>query len=218
MAELFRSARPLRRVGKIALSLVVGMLLVGCTGRGGGWLPSVPVVFPGQASFGFSFSCERSSNSTSTNPPTGRLRIQLQYSEKGTNALGSPFSIHGEADKLDPVLESAVCIGENPPPMPPGSNVLIFLGSYRFTSSSTDEFFGCPTTTSGTDRPPCRFEVKVIDNDSDRGPSKGDEFTITLSSSTVVPDELDFEASELPDDSVIYIRGGILEGGNIEVD
>jgi hypothetical protein len=209
MAELFRSARPLRRVGKIALSLAVGMLLVGCTGRGGGWLPSVPVVFPGQASFGFSFSCERSSNSTSTNPPTGRLRIQLQYSEKGTNALGSPFSIHGEADTLptepEP-LESMICAGQNPTP---GGHELIFLGPYWPASSSADQF---PATCQPTnDRPPCRFEVMVRDNDGDRAPSKGDFFSIKLSTSTDLDDDLDPK-------TVIYSRADILGGGNITVD
>ena len=51
------------------------------------------------------------------NPPTGQLRIQLSYTDRGTSVLlGAPFSVHGIVDRIDPVLESAVCIGQNPPP------------------------------------------------------------------------------------------------------
>ena len=81
---------------------------------------------PARLRSGFSFSCERSSNSVSPNPQAGRLRIQLSYTDHGANPLGSSFSIHGDADRIDPVLESTICIGQNPPPTP---NELIFLGT-----------------------------------------------------------------------------------------
>ena len=124
-----RSARRSVAIGLLGIVLVA---LSACTGRGGGQLPPDGLVFKGAASFGFSFSCERSSASTSTNPPAGRLRIQLSYTDHGTNPLGSGFSVHGTVDTLDPVLESVVCIGQNPPP---GGNELIFLGRYRTTTS-----------------------------------------------------------------------------------
>ena len=109
------SAQRVRRglfVGAIGLLLA---MLTGCTGRGGGYLAPVAPVFNGAASFGFSFSCERSSTSTSPNPPAGRLRIEVAYTDRGTNPLGSGFSVHGTVDTLDPVLESMICIGRNPP-------------------------------------------------------------------------------------------------------
>ena len=50
----------------------------------------------------------------------------VSYTEHGTHLpLGSPFTIHGIVDEIDPILESAFCIGQNPPP---GGNELIFLG------------------------------------------------------------------------------------------
>ena len=66
--------------------------------------------FTGPASFGFTFSCEK-----------GDLKIELSYNDKGSNPLGSSFGIHGIVDTIDPVLESEICIGENPPP-PPGTS------------------------------------------------------------------------------------------------
>ena len=104
------------------------MVLAACTGRGGGQLPP-SVGFTGPASFGFSFSCE---DKGGLNPRTGRLRIQLSYTDHGRSMLGSSFGIHGIVDTIDPVVESMYCIGQNPPP---GGNELISLGG---TSRSTD--------------------------------------------------------------------------------
>jgi hypothetical protein len=161
------------------------------------------LVFTGAASFGFSFSCERSSNSVQTQPSAGRLRIQLAYSDHGTNPLGSGFSIHGTVDTLDPLLESMVCIGQEPPP---GGNELIFLGRYRTTTAAPAGFAqGCVT-----DTPVCRFEVIVRDNDRDRAPSSGDFFSIKLSSGTAV-------TSELNPATVFYARAGVLRSGNLTV-
>ena len=177
---------------------------VGCTGRGGGYLAPVAPVFNGAASFGFSFSCERSSASTSSNPPAGRLHIELSFDDHGTNPLGDGFSVHGIADTLDPVLESEICIGQDPPPTP---NELIFLGTYRPSGAAPAGFpKPCATTTSL-----CRFEVIVRDNDLSRGPSKGDAFSIRLSGSTAV-------SSQLDPTTVFYARAGLLEGGNLSVD
>ena len=150
-----------------AVAILVAVLTA-CTGRGGGYLPP-QLGFTGQAPFGFTFSCEN-----------GELKIELAYSDKGSNLfLGSPFGIHGTVDAIDPVLESAVCIGENPPPPP--ENQLIFLGRYRLTSSAPSGFpAACKTTTS----PLCRFEVIVQDNDQNMAPSPGDFFSIKLSTVT----------------------------------
>ena len=106
------------------------VVLAACTGRGGGYLPPQPG-FTGQGSFGFTFSCEN-----------GDLKIELAYNDKGSSMLlGSPFGIHGTVDTLDPVVESAVCIDDNPPPPP--ENQLIFLGRYRLTSSAPSVLPGC---------------------------------------------------------------------------
>ncbi len=176
----------------------------GCTGRGGGQLPPNGPVFNGAASFGFSFSCQRSSNSTSLNPPAGRLAIELSYVEHGSNPLGTGFNIHGTVDTIDPVLESAICIGQNPPL---DGDTLTFLGRYRTTTSVPAGFpQQCADATST-----CRFEVTVRDNDKNRTPSAGDFFSITLSSGTAV-------SSELDSSTVFYTRAGVLSGGNLTVD
>ena len=191
----------------VATALVVAAL-VGCNGRGGGYLAPVAPLYAGEASFGFSFSCERSSNSVSPNPPAGRLRIQLSYADRGANPLGSAFSVHGTVDRFDPVLESMICIGQNPPPTP---NELIFLGTYRASTPAPAGFpKSCPAKESAT-TPLCRFEVIVRDNDLSRGSSKGDAFSIRLSSATVVSSDLDPR-------SVFYVRAGLLAGGNLTVD
>jgi hypothetical protein len=147
------------------------MLLAACTGRGGGQLPPDNVLFTGPASFGFSFSCEN-----------GSLRIQLDYTDHGSNPLGSEFSVHGIVDQVDPVLESALCIDDNPPPPP--ENQLTFLGRYYLTSSAPAGFpSSCPTGQDSAS-PLCRFEVTVQDNDQDYAPSPGDFFSIQLSTGT----------------------------------
>jgi hypothetical protein len=196
-----------RRFLAFSVAIILVGLVSACTGTGGGQLPPSPG-FEGPASFGFSFSCERSSRSTSPNPPTGRLRIQLSYTEHGTYlALGSPFSIHGVVDVIDPVVESAICIGQNPPPDPP--NELIFLGRYRPTTPAQAGLQVCPAQETAT-TPLCRFEVIVRDNDRNLAPSSGDFFSIKLSSATVL-------ASELDPTTVVYARAGLLDGGNITV-
>jgi hypothetical protein len=191
------------RTGGLMLLALVAVLVVGCSGTGGGWLPPSPPAFSAQASFGFSFSCERSSQSFSLNPKPARLKIQLSYSDKGSNPLGGPFSIHGEADKIDPTIESMICTGENPTA---SIGQLTFLGTY-YPTSAQGQFGMCAKDSSS----PCRFEVTVRDNDRDRAPSKGDFFSISLSSSSV-------QSFELDPATVIYSRAGILGGGNIKVD
>jgi hypothetical protein len=194
--------RQLRRSALPAAVCILLVVLTACTGRGGGYLPPT-LGFSGPASFGFSFTCE---DKGGVNPPTGQLRIQLAYNDHGTNPLGKPFSIHGIVDDIDPVVESMICIGQEPPP---GGNELIFLGRYRPTSSPPAGFpAACPVREKkGTAL--CRFEVLVRDN-GDLGPSAGDFFSIKLSSSPTVTSELD-------PTEVIYARAGILQGGNITV-
>jgi hypothetical protein len=111
----------------------------------------------------------------------------------------------GAADRLDPVLESMFCIGQNPPA--PDPNQLIFVGTYRPTTPAFPQT--CPRRETSTS-PLCRFEVTVRDNDGNRTASKGDFFSIKLSSSTVLDDDLDPA-------TVFYARAGYLAGGNLTV-
>lgn len=175
-------------------------------------------MFTGKASFGFNFSCE---DKGGLNPSTGQLRLQLSYTDQGTSQLlRAPFSIQGTADTLDPVLESALCIDQNPSP---GGSELIFLGRFRLTSSPPPPGFpqSCPSSETSTS-PLCRFEVIVRDTNGDLTGSKGDFFSIKLSTVTASCDastleELDPTCSQLPDATVFYARAGYLEGGNLKV-
>jgi hypothetical protein len=199
--------RSLRRSLSLAVMGILIALVAACTGRGGGQLPPASPAFTGAASFGFSFSCE-----------SGKLKIQLSYTDHGSNPIGSPFSIHGIVDQVDPVLESAVCIDHNPPPPP--ENQLIFLGRYSLTSSPPAGFpASCPTRATDTNSL-CRFEVIVQDNDRNLAPSPGDFFSIKLSTVTArcdapIPDPT---CTQLPALSVFYARAGYLNSGNITVD
>jgi hypothetical protein len=187
-----------RRFLALAAAGILMVVLAACTGRGGGYLPPQAPVFTGPALFGFSFSCEN-----------GDLRIELSYTDRGTSPIGSRFGIHGIVDTIDPVLESAICIGQNPPPPP--ENQLIFLGRYRLTSGSPGGFpTSCPTRETPTS-PLCRFEVIVQDNDQNLAPSPGDFFSIKLSTVTALTSQLD-------PSTVFYARAGYLAGGNLTVD
>jgi hypothetical protein len=214
-----------RRSIVLATAGILAVLLTACTGSGGGFLPPGPTasdtfpdtVFTGKASFGFNFSCE---DKGGINPQTGQLRLQLSYTDQGTSQLlGAPFSIQGTADTLDPVLESALCIDQNPSP---GGSELIFLGRYRLTSSPPPGFpQSCPSRETSTS-PLCRFEVIVRDTDGNLRASKGDFFSIKLSTVTASCDastleELDPTCSQLPDATVFYARAGYLAGGNLKV-
>jgi hypothetical protein len=171
---------------------ILALVLTACRGVGGGYLPPQSPVFTGPASFGFTFSCE---DKGGINPPTGQLRIELSYTDHGSNPLGSGFSIHGIVDQIDPVVESAICIGTEPPP---GGNELIFLGRYHLTSSAPAGFpTACPTRETKTS-PLCRFEVIVRDNDGNLRPSPGDFFSIKLSSATILDCTTFPECSQLP--------------------
>ena len=184
-----------RRFVSLAVVGILVVVLAACTGRGGGYLPPQAPLFSGQASFGFTFRCE-----------DGDLHIELSYNDKGSNPIGSLFGIHGTADTIDPVLESQICIGENPPP---GGNELIFLGRYRLTSEAPAML----PTACRTQEPSslCRFEVIVRDNDRSLTPSPGDFFSIMLSKATALTSKLDPL-------TVFYARAGYLAGGNLTVD
>jgi hypothetical protein len=224
------AARFLRRSIAVGVAGMLVAVLAACTGRGGGYLPPGPnlidpsvidpvsdpvsdkfsgALFTGPAYFGFDFSCE---DKGGLNPPTGQLDIQMAYNDQGTSyngqvvVLGAPLSIHGIVDVINPVLESAICIGQNPPP----TGNLIFLGRYRPTTSPPPGFpTSCPARETKTSSL-CRFEVIVRDNDGNLAPSKGDFFYIKLSSATVLDDELDPA-------TVFYARAGYLQGGNVTV-
>ena len=202
--------------------LIAGATLVAtlaaCSGTGGGSLPPDGLAFQDKASFGFTFSCERSSRTTqNANPQPGRLRLQLTYTDHGLNPVGAPFGVHGIADTIDPVLESQICAGqEEQGEQPPVPGQLVFLGRYRLTSTSRPAGFPVEcaqrTFASGTN---CRFEVVVQDNDRNLAPSAGDSFSISLTSVTD-PTVTDFESLVPP--VLFYARGGFLSGGNISVD
>jgi hypothetical protein len=196
--------RLFRRSIVLAAAGILAVMLTACTASGGGQLPPQSPVFMAPASFGFTFSCE---DKGGINPPTGQLRLQLTYTDHGSNPIGSSFSIQGTADELDPVLESMFCIGQEPPP---GGNELIFLGRYRPTTPPPAGFpQSCPRRETSTS-PLCRFEVMVRDNDGNRAASTGDFFSIMLSSATAV-------TSELPDGTVFYARAGYLERGHLTI-
>jgi hypothetical protein len=196
--QFFRRSILLAAAGSLAV------LLTACTGSGGGQLPPQSPVFTAPASFGFTFSCE---DKGGINPPTGQLRLQLSYTDHGSNPIGSSFSIQGTADDLDPMVESMFCIGQNPPP---GGNTLIFLGRFRPMTPPLAGFpQTCPRRETSTS-PLCRFEVTVQDNDGNMAASKGDFFSIKLSSSTAVTDQLDPL-------TVFYARAGYLERGHLTV-
>jgi len=197
--------RLFRRSIVLAAAGILAVMLTACTGSGGGYLPPNELAgFSGKASFGFTFSCE---DKGGINPPTGQLRLQLTYRDHGSNPIGSSFSIQGMADEIDPVLESMICIGQEPPI---GGNTLIFLGRYRPTTSPPAGFpQTCPRRETSTS-PLCRFEVMVQDNDGNRAASTGDFFSIKLSSATAVTSELDPA-------TVFYARAGYLERGHLTV-
>ncbi|MDQ3778154.1 MAG: hypothetical protein M3310_04720 [Actinomycetota bacterium] len=191
----------------------MALALTACTGRGGGQLPPVGLAFTGPATFGFDFSCEDNSPLAG---PRGQLRIQLSYTDHGRNPIGTPFSIHGIVDRIDPVLESQLCIGQNPPY--PDPKVLTFFGRYRLTSGAPADFPStCPARETET-TPLCRFEVEVRDNDSDGAPSAGDYFSIKLT--TVTTPCTSYPPA--PTCSVLpagfYARAGLLSSGNIRVE
>jgi hypothetical protein len=205
----------LRRFVLCAVTVILVAVLTACTGRGGGQLPPDNLAgFKAPASFGFSVSCE---DKGGINPPTGQLRIQLSYTDHGSSpTIGSSFSIHGIVDTIDPVLESMICSGQDPPPPPAGQ--LIFLGRYRLVSSAPAGFPStCPTRETET-TPLCRFEVIVQDNDRNGAPSTGDFFSINLTTVTTTCTSVppDPTCSDLP--AGFYTRAGLLSSGNLTVD
>ena len=83
--------RRLSRNCAAAIVVMVGMILAGCTGKGGGTLaPKTPPGFNGRAHIAFNLRCEYS-----------KLHVSLDYNETGTYpVLGVPFQVHGEADAV----------------------------------------------------------------------------------------------------------------------
>ena len=213
-----RRARGAPPVRLVAAAIVIVSTLAACTGTGGGWLPPDKVAFHGKASFGFTFSCERSSSTTqSSNPKPGRLRLELTYTDQGLNPVGASFGIHGIADAVDPVLESQICVGQEPQEeQPPVPGQLVFLGRYRLTSGSRPAGFPATCAQRSFDGGPnCRFEVVVQDTDRNLAPSAGDSFSIKL---TTVTDPTVTDLGSLVPPVLFYARGGRLGGGNISVD
>ena len=131
----------------------------------------------------------------------------------GQASFGFTFSCAKGDLRVDPVVESVICIGEIPPTPP---NEITFLGRYTLTSSAPSGFpAACPKKETSSS-PLCRFEVTVRDNDQSLSPTPGDSFSIMLSTATC-PDPTDVSCSTLPVGSVFYTRAGTLAGGNITV-
>ena len=80
----------IRRFVPLAVAGILVVVLAACTGRGGGYLPPQSPVFTGQASFGFTFSCQK-----------GELKIQLailrqsQQPARSAARILSPFGSMG---------------------------------------------------------------------------------------------------------------------------
>ena len=221
----FGGPRFFKRSVLLVMAGILLAVLTACTGKGGGYLPpgasfGSDVVFTSQATFGFTFSCQK-----------GDLKIELAYNDKGRSLgmLGSSFGIHGIVDEVSPLDESEVCIGEDPPPPSPDQPLgqLIFLGRYYLTSSAPSGFApSCANKVKST-TPLCRFEVIVQDNDQSLTPSARDSFSIKLSTVTSIYAECPPDAdpaveppcyiTEFPTASVVYARAGFLGGGNITV-
>jgi hypothetical protein len=186
----------------LGIAMVLILVLTSCTGRGGGVLPPTPG-FAGQATVGFSFTCEN-----------GRLHLSFEYQDHATNPFGGPFSIHGVADRISPALESYYCIGDSSNgALPPGE--ILFQGTYTVQSGRPGAFApaGCAATFeigTGEVLTGCRFTADVRDT-GDRGPSKGDYLSIKLFGG---PDTGDIMHPVLP----IYSRDGNLASGNFQVD
>ena len=108
-----------RRSVLLAAAGILAVVLTACTGRGGGQLPPdkrARVHRPGVVRLQLQLRGQGRPESADRS-----ARIQLAYTDQGTSPIGSSFAIHGIVDKIDPVLESAICIGQNPPP-PPGTS------------------------------------------------------------------------------------------------
>ena len=70
----------------LAAACILAVVLTACTGRGGGHLPPRAPGFTGQASFGFTFSCENRVICQDPSSPTPT---------RASNPIGSSFGIHG---------------------------------------------------------------------------------------------------------------------------
>jgi len=202
MKDVFVPTNRLRRFGITGLLMVLILVLTSCTGRGGGVLPPT-LGFTGEATIGFSFTCE-----------SGRLHLSLEYQDHATNPFGGPFSIHGVADKISPALESYFCIGDASNGALPTGEIL-FQGTYTVQSGRPGmlDLAGCAATfavAAGDVLTGCRFTADVRDT-GDRGPSKGDYLSIKLFGG---PDTGDATHTVLP----IYSRDGYLASGNFQVD
>jgi hypothetical protein len=202
MSDVSAPTKRLRRFGMIGMATVLTLVLAGCTGRGGGVLAPT-LGFTGQATIGFSFTCEN-----------GRLQLSLEYQDHATNPFGGPFSIHGVADKISPALESYFCVGDASNGALPAGEIL-FQGTYTVQSGRPGMFdpAGCAATFmvgTGEILTGCRFTADVRDSGA-RGPSKGDYLSIKLFGG---PDTGDTMHTALP----IYARDGYLASGNFQVD
>ena len=156
--------------------------------------------FTGQASFGFTFSCEK-----------GDLKIELSYNDKGSkpdSARRSGFM--GSSTASTQCWSPQICIGENPPPPP--ENQLIFLGRYCLTSSAPSGFPSTCPKQRDVDHAAVPLRGHRAGQRPELTPSPGDFFSIKLSTATCAMPRPDLSCSQLPVLSRVLHSGG-LPGG-----
>lgn len=178
--------------------LLVGLLLGGCTARGGGQIgaplpDSVPATFSDAANFGFTLTCGIENNKAV-------VRGQLQYHDHGASEIDrgdiglgllefGEVKIHGE---LDPMITSAATCDEVERTMGSSGSAL-FQGRYR------PDDLALPVIGEG------RFTVQLFDQGEPARPGgdfTGDGFAIELFGGN-------FSG---------YTRGGYLTAGNVQVE
>ncbi len=194
----------------LAAACMLALVLTACTGKGGGYLPP-SAGFTGQASFGFTFSCEK-----------GDLKIELSYNDKGSNlqssarrsgfmasSTGRPSGLNPrpvlartrllrreQADLLGPLLPDVVgAVGLSIDVPQAGDVDLAAMPLRGHRAGQRPEHEPVHRATSSRSSCPRNFAHTTIARPK--------------SSSCVI--------TEFPTASVVYARAGFLAGGNITV-
>ena len=200
-----RSRLLLRRSVFLAGIGVLVAVLTACTGRGADTCRLTSVAFTGPASFGFTLQLRGQGRREPADRSAAHPAL-LQRTRQQPR-IGSPFGIHGIVDMIDPVLESMICIGQNPPP---GGKELIFLGRYRPTTSAPAGFpKSCPTRR----RRPTAVPFRGHRAGQRQEPARRRRATSSRSRCRAPRQS----PSDLDPATVFYTRAGLLEGGNLTV-